>query len=153
MKKIIASLLIGFLAGAAGINLITAREIDRLYLEKKEMQVEIYDLSLQLEKLQEQLASNQPSVETVEVAIINREQLSPFTIVGIKREVQKLTQDLVGQDLEAVNPHLLSRLLNGRIIEVEGKKFTLSIELIIIGEKTVVETKVIPKQEIKEEEA
>lgn len=135
--------MVGALAGGIAVNLVNANHLDRLYLEKEKIRVELFETTDRLHKLEKQWAGHKENL--VKAAIIElTTEAGPFDQLSLQQAVTAITADLVGQEVSALHPHLLLSLLEGRLLSVGDKYYRLAVNWIVIAEEVIINLDVVP---------
>lgn len=123
--------------GTSILNLLYGQIIDKLYWEKEELKITLFETTKRLSKLEAQLATRRnPLVREVKIEI-ETEQNS-FSEQALRQAINKIAGNIVGEELSSINPQLIYQMLNGREIKLQdGRIFQTEIRWIIIGEKII----------------
>lgn len=123
--------------GSSILNLLNGQIIDKIYWEKEELKITLFETTKRLSKLEDQLATRQnPLVREVKIEI-ETEQNS-FTELALRQEINKIAGNIVGEELNSINPQLVYQMLNGREIKLQdGRIFRTEIKWIIISEQII----------------
>jgi len=117
------------------------KELEKLYWQKENLKVELYETREQMKKIQEQHKSLLPAVIKEIKLEIDMEENS-FVEPALRRHIYDLVKEVLGQEVLALPYPLLFNLLNERIVEMDNKRFRLKVEAIILGETLVYYLKV-----------
>ncbi|NMA92941.1 MAG: hypothetical protein GX973_07490, partial [Firmicutes bacterium] len=134
MKRRAAFLLLGLIAGGAAFNLVTGPGQEELHREKERLKVELFETADRLRQLEKQLQTH----EAGQVRAVNIELSSPFdTLVelALRQALAEITSELIGEKSEQLKPSLLVKLLDQRVIDVEGKQYLVTVCWVVIGEE------------------
>jgi hypothetical protein len=135
MRQIIALVITGVILGAALMNIYLADKMDELYIDREKLKVELYETKERLKKTEDQWQIHRTLViREIEVEFLQQERDS-FTEIRLREAVARLTQSLIGEDLEKIPHTLVVHLLDQRIVEVEGKQYRLQVKTVVIAEK------------------
>lgn len=141
MRYSISLLILGVLAGTIIMHTIQGKALEKLYWEKENLKVELYETREQLKKIQEQHKSLLPAlIEKIELEITMEED--SFVEPDLKLRIYDLVKEVLGQEIQTLPYPLLFNLLHERIVQVENKQFRLEVEAIIIGKTLVYYLKV-----------
>lgn len=137
MKRYIAILLTGIFIGATVINLLYGNIIDKLYWEKEELKIRLFETTERLDKLEDQLETHQnPVVREVIIEII--QDKNSFTELSLRQAIGEIVTHLVGEELNDLNPYLIHRMIDGRNIKLdEGELYRVEVIWIIISEQII----------------
>ncbi len=141
MKYSMAFFILGILAGMIVMHSFQGKELEKLYWQKENLKVELYETREQMKKIQEQHKSLLPAVIKEIKLEIDMEENS-FVEPALRRHIYDLVKEVLGQEVLALPYPLLFNLLNERIVEMDNKRFRLKVEAIILGETLVYYLKV-----------
>jgi hypothetical protein len=133
LKRYSALFLLGTLLGMLIMHSFQGRELDKLYWEKENLKVELYESKEQLKKMQELHETLLPSVVREIKLEINMEE-NGFVDPALRREIYDLVKGLLGQEVQALPYPLALNVLDNRIVELNKKRYKLDVEAIILGE-------------------
>jgi hypothetical protein len=136
-----AFFILGILAGMIVMHSFQGKELEKLYWQKENLKVELYETREQMKKIQEQHKSLLPAVIKEIKLEIDMEENS-FVEPALRRHIYDLVKEVLGQEVLALPYPLLFNLLNERIVEMDNKRFRLKVEAIILGETLVYYLKV-----------
>lgn len=137
MKKHFAIFLLGILLGTSMINLLHGRSVDKLYWEKEELKITLFETSKRLSKLEEQLATrHNPLVREVKIEIETEED--DFTKQALRQAINQVAGNIIGEELSSINPRLLYQMLNKREIKLQdGRIFQSEILWLVVSDQIV----------------
>jgi len=136
VQRSLAMFLIGILLGLVIMYCLASKRVEQVYWEKESLKVEIYELTQQINIIQEHgNAISPPVVEEIKLDI--RFEDNSFVEPELKRQIYGLVKGLLGQEVLALPYPLVLNLLEGRTLEFDGKTYTLDVEAVLIGEKVV----------------
>lgn len=136
MKHSIAVFILGVLAGMIIMHTFQGKELDKLYWQNENLNVELYEMREQLKKIQQQSEALLPSViKDIKLEIMMEDD--SFVDPALKLQIYDLVKEVLGQKIQELSYPLLFNLLNGRIIEIDNKRFLLEVKAIILGETLV----------------
>ena len=133
MKRRAAFLLLGLIAGGAAFNLVTGPGQEELHREKERLKVELFETADRLRQLEKQLQTH----EAGQVRAVNTSSLPFDTLVelALRQALAEITSELIGEKSEQLKPSLLVKLLDQRVIDVEGKQYLVTVCWVVIGEE------------------
>ena len=135
MRQIIALVITGMILGAVLMNIYLADKMDELYIDREKLRVELYETKERLKITEDQWQSHRTLlVRKIEVEFLQQER-DPFTEIWLREAVARLTQSLIGENLEKIPHTLVVHLLDQRIVEVEGMHYRLQVKTVVIAEK------------------
>ncbi|MGI6318909.1 MAG: hypothetical protein GX263_04360 [Firmicutes bacterium] len=136
MKRYAAFFILGLLVGAMIMHSFQGRELEKLYWEKENLKVELYEKNEQIKKIEEQQERLlPPTVREIKLEISH--DGDTFVEPELKRQVYDLVKGLLGQEVLALPYPLVFNILDNRIVEMDDKRFHLNVEAVILGETLV----------------
>ncbi len=156
MKRLlsrVALLVLGIVLGASAANVITGTTLDALHMENRLLKQRLTTVENDLRQLEEKQQTYQRVITKISTRVdFNAEcDLTDYekNVAGLEVEqnVREWLQPVLGQDLETIDYLLVPRIIDHREIEVEGKKISLKVELVVISENLKVYMEVLPVKE------
>ncbi|HBT47284.1 MAG TPA: hypothetical protein DEA73_05320 [Peptococcaceae bacterium] len=151
-RRYVAIFLLGMLVGAMGANLRLARQLDLLHLTNERLRQELDATLRELSEVKEKVARQHLQVVTaVEPIISFPPDSKPPALEGqaislaLAREVQRLMEPLVGQEVSKINLVLVPGLVDDRVVKANGRSFKLKVTLVLISERVVVHVRAQPQ--------
>ncbi|NLI69381.1 MAG: hypothetical protein GX364_00755 [Firmicutes bacterium] len=137
MKRYFAIFLLGILLGTSMINLLHGRSVDKMYWEKEELKIALFETSKRLSKLEDQLAiRHNPLVREVKIEIETEED--DFTKQALRQAINQIAGDMIGEELSSINPQLLYQMLNKREIKLQdGRIFQTEIMWLVVSDQII----------------
>jgi hypothetical protein len=152
MRQILALVLVGAIAGAAGMNAYLNRRVDEIYLSREKLKVELFETEERLKKIEAQWqGSRAPLIREVEIRF-EQPPADPYLDVKLREAVSRLTQDLVGEEVEQVPHSLILHLIDQRLVDVEGKRYRIIVRTVVVAEKVTYILRYAPQQEASDDE-
>lgn len=135
MKRDISLLIMGMIMGAIAMNLFLGSRLDDLYISREKLKIELYETKEKLKKTEARWQSHRAQVvREVDIEFVN-EPADNYLEVALQEAILEITRDLLGEEVEKVSPMVALRLLDQRIVEVDGKDYRLHVHSLIIAEK------------------
>lgn len=131
-QRIAAALLTGFLIGAAGAGFFAGRKVEKAEREKERLLEELKKEQLQVKKLTESLQEKRTRVVTR--LTIDLEVGDPFHEGFFRGVITELLGELVGMEVSRVDPRLVYKILDGRVLEVKNELYECSVRWVLISE-------------------
>ncbi|HHT47642.1 MAG TPA: hypothetical protein GX004_10230 [Firmicutes bacterium] len=136
MKRYAAFFTLGLLAGMMTMHSFQGRELEKLYWEKENLKVELYEKKEQIKKIESQQETLlPPTVRKIELEITLED--GGFVEPELKLQVYDLIKGLLGEEVLALPYPLIFNILDNRIVEVGDKRYRLNVEAVILGETLV----------------
>jgi len=137
VKRYFAIFLLGILLGTSMINLLHGRSVDKMYWEKEELKIALFETSKRLSKLEDQLAiRHNPLVREVKIEIETEED--DFTKQALRQAINQIAGDMIGEELSSINPQLLYQMLNKREIKLQdGRIFQTEIMWLVVSDQII----------------
>ncbi|MDO9536680.1 MAG: hypothetical protein Q7J85_15445 [Bacillota bacterium] len=136
MKRYSALFFLGILLGMLIMHSFQGRELEKLYWEKENLKVELYENREQMKKMQELHKTLLPSVVREIKLEINIDD-NNFVEPALRHEIYDLVKGILGQEVQALPYPLALNILDNRIVELDKKRYNLDVEAIILGETMV----------------
>ncbi|HHX87426.1 MAG TPA: hypothetical protein GX693_04500, partial [Firmicutes bacterium] len=105
-----------------------------LYQEKEKLKVELFETTGRLYQLEKQLRTR----ETGQVQTVTVELGTPagtMDQLALRQALAEITSELIGEKIELLKPELLVKLIDQRVLTVEGKQYLISVRWIVLGEE------------------
>lgn len=142
IKAILAGFILGFLTGAAILNLLIGNNLDKAELKINKLQSELEDSSAQVIDLEKELANvekkltakQKPVVSTMDIHVLLEDE---FEKLELEAEVKKLLQDIRGKDVEALDPLLITGIVNGRTLSTAARNYRMTVKGTLVSEKLI----------------
>lgn len=124
LKRLVAVLILGAILGAAGLNLVLGRIMDNLVYRKNQLAQELEVERQRIKKLEEAWESGHRGIVR-ELKIYLDFPEDKHTQQLLVRETGKVLGGLLGRELAEDDAFLVRDVLNRRIVNLEGKNYTL----------------------------
>lgn len=136
-RRLLAAFLLGVTVGAAATVPYYGRRIEALLLTTGSLLQQLHEHQARLERLEQ--AGDAP-VEQV-IQRVRLEFLYPDDVVrlALAERLAPLADELVGRELERVDPYLIYALFDGRAVDLEDARYRVMVRSVIAaGEVTVI---------------
>ncbi len=143
MRQTLSALFLGVVAGAILVSLFSASRLEQLYWEKEKLRVDLFEATERLHKVESLLATHKEG-EILSATIKLESEENAFTELELRQQIGEITSDIVGTQIDTLNPDLLISLLQGRRLTVEGKYYLIDVAWVIIAQNTVFNLIVLP---------
>lgn len=140
MKHKISLLITGVILGFLIMQFLVGKELNRLHYEKEKLRVDLYEATEKIYSLEEQKKHfNSLVIQDIKVILDskNNPPLNSFTQLEIKKEVRETTKEIIGQEIKKINPQIIFKLIDERIISIENQNFFLKIISLIVAEEVI----------------
>lgn len=129
-RSYFAWLVLGLVLGMVTATLLLGREVDRLELERRRLEVELAHRMDQIARLEESLevAQRRAAVREVEVRLL--EFPDPRREVELEAAVHELYRHAIGNDLSELDPSILRAVAHNRTVTVQEATYTVQVEFI-----------------------
>lgn len=147
----IASFIIGMLIGAAILNVICGKHLDKAELEMQKLHTKLADQTEQITALEKALEKRQKvAVTEIEVHVNFKDdsESDEFNQLEIEKIVKKLLKDIRGKQVSSLDPLIIANIIDGRIVEVSKRKFVLSVNGLLVSEKLIMHVEITEKPQI-----
>ncbi|AOY75493.1 hypothetical protein [Clostridium formicaceticum] len=143
MKKrynVLAIFIIGFILGLAVMNLAQMHTLDRLYRIQNQLNNQLLDREIKLERLNESLNKEKASI--IKDLVIEVEFDGNSLVKDeIEKTIHFYMADLVGRELWSIDGEMIYKILEDRILDIEGRNIKLRVKYIILSEKISIAVK------------
>lgn len=143
-------LFMGVLVGASLANIVIGKQIDYLHMSNESLRRQLSISERELQSLKESLVQKKKQVVTgIEVEIcFAGEKLTGYeesvAALTVEERVEEWLEVIKGQDLDDINYMLIPQIIDGREIDVDGRKLGLKVKLVVIAKSVVVYLEVKP---------
>ncbi len=127
--------LLGALVGAALALALVGRQVDELRLEREELLVRLEDQRDQLQRLEESVKARRWLPIRELVIDLNLEDR--VKRLRAEEAVRNLLRDLVGKNVADVDPIMVWRILDDRVVTTPAGQFRLRLRLMVIWERSM----------------
>ncbi|WP_418792138.1 hypothetical protein [Phosphitispora sp. TUW77] len=136
IKVLATGLLLGILIGAAGLNAVMGKHLDRAEFEILKLRTELEDKSEQLESTEKELKVKKQASVVNEITI-HVNYADEYKKLKIESEVKKLLSDVKGQEVRSLDPLLVTNIVDGRTISADNRKYNLTVRGTLVSEKII----------------
>jgi hypothetical protein len=141
LKQLLAIFLLGILLGLLIGTMRLANRVNTLLLENESLHYRYKTTTLQLERLEETLAERQAVIiKAIQVEVVLKDQYVKPRLEAI---IQQLLQELIGQEISSIDPFLVSKIIDGRIVLVKEQQFELECKLAWIAPQSFIQVRVV----------
>lgn len=116
---------LGVLVGAAGAIVQMGRQVDQLVRQRDRLEQQAGELQERLGRLEASLA--QQRRRPVRATAVRVSGLDPAEELEVRRQVQALLQEVVGREVDQVDPALVARMLDGRLLALGSRTVVLTV--------------------------
>lgn len=141
----ISCFILGLLFGAVFTIISIGNTVDTLYYENKELQLQLDSTLGELEEVKSTLSKSK-SIAITKITPEIKLDTKNYTTqelerieLALSKEIINHYKSLIGTPLHKLEPELLPEIINGRIVEVEQKRFKLFVKTIVISENLYLE--------------
>lgn len=128
--RLIVAFLIGMLVGASLVTWWVGARIDYLMLQNEKLQATLDTKETQMQKLEDNLASQQRFVVNdiqVIVSFPEDEEEDSFVQISLERRIVEMLDDLWGKEVKTLDPVLIANIIDNRTVEIDRKRYRLTI--------------------------
>lgn len=141
--RLLGPVLLGVLLGASAMAVQTSRQIEQLMFAVRVLNEELAAARLEIDELRSSLSSERREVVTgIKVDIQFNDDLTAIeereAHLAIEKKVKEWLEPLYGEEVSKLNPRMVPRIVDGRIVEVENKMFQLTTRIVFAGEEFMV---------------
>lgn len=134
MKKyltILCIFLLGIVIGGSTVNLINGRIIENLSFENESYKMKNDLLNEKINKLNDAIKAKSFRVITDITPYINNDDKK--IKIEIEKYIKSKLKDIYGKNVDKIEPILIYKIFDGRILTIENKKIILKVRYIIIN--------------------
>ncbi len=147
IKTLASGLFLGILIGAAGLNIVVGSHLDRAELEILKLRTELKDKSEQLESAEKELEVKKQAAVVDEINI-HVNYSDEYEKIEIQSAVKKLLENIKGQEVQSLDPLLVTNIVDGRTVVTENQKYSLKVRGTLVSEKIIM---YVDAEEVKEQ--
>ena len=136
----LACFAMGILLGAVGTTVQLGRQVDALVRQRDRFEQQASELQARLQRLEESL--NRQRRRPVRASAVRIAGLDPDEELELRRHVQELLQEFVGREVDQVDPALVARILDGRLITLGGRTVAISLTSVWVTDTLTVSVEV-----------
>lgn len=134
--QLTAVFVLGMLAGSVVYNSLFHAAYNRIWEEKKDLQIELAKAKIDLQAMKK-YSKRQTAIK--EIKITMEEQDPPLDSVAVKEVAQKLQSELNvlrGRDMYEIDSDakMARTLLNQKVYEVRSKSYSIQIKTMLVSE-------------------
>jgi hypothetical protein len=139
------------LVGGAVVNVLLGRQVDRITLLNNSLKDALASREDEVKQLQQSLATHRIEKITgveVYVSIAGGKDIPELdqtkgrlTMEGMVRE---WLQPLLGQEIDRLDHQLVSQVVDGRQVNVDGRGYVLRVKLVVVAAKTKIYVSAYP---------
>ncbi len=126
---VIVIFILGLILGGTLLNLYLSPKIDRLMLEKNDLQLKSEEQQEQIEKLKENL-SRQLYINKITIEL--RTDLNKHTQQDISNKIREMLSGLMSLEVKNIEPLLLRDAINDRYVPVGDKNYHIQLDFFVI---------------------
>ncbi|WP_227766834.1 hypothetical protein [Zhaonella formicivorans] len=145
---LISYFLLGALCGAIWCTVKIGNKVDELYYANRELELKLENANAELAEVKSSLTKSRDVIVT---KIKPEVKLPPerFTTheankleLAINQEIINHYKPLVGLPVKSLEPALLPKIIDGRILEIEQKRYKILVKTMVISETLYVEAEI-----------
>lgn len=147
----LASFIIGLMAGAAALNLVSGLHLDRAELEIQQLSAQLAEKSEQIKALEEAVAQHEASeklgITEIEVHVSFKDPKlnDELNSLEIGKTIKNLLKTLRGREVSTVDPILLFNIVDGRLIQVSDTEFIVTVKSVLVSKKLILHVEAAEK--------
>jgi len=149
----LAILFLGVVLGASSTSVAIGKQVDSLIIENRSLIEKLSVTEKEIKEIRENNDAKHKRIITkisTQVTFSEKCSLTEYeqsTIeLFVEKKVREWLEIINGQEVETVNYSLVPRIIDNREIEVEGDKYLLKVELVVVTENLMVYLEIIPVQ-------
>lgn len=143
LSLILSTFSLGFLLGATTLNVISGIHLDRAELEIHKLHTHLADQAEQIKALEDTLAQRKTAtVSKIDIQIIPSNADNEYDKLEIEKTIKQLLRDVRGQEVAALDPVLITKIIDNRIIEISDHRYLVEVKQTLISEKLIMYVKI-----------
>ena len=132
----VACLLLGGALGAVAAILRIGFELHRVMAERDALAAQTAELQVRLQRLEESLQRRRRRpVSGIEVRL---QGLDPADELRLREQLRPLLDEFVGREVDQVDPALVNRVLDGRLLDLGGRTVQLRLRQLWVTDRLTV---------------
>ncbi|MGI6684565.1 MAG: hypothetical protein ACOX47_03550 [Bacillota bacterium] len=150
----VSCFILGLLLGAALSVVSIGNNVDTLYYENRELELQLESVSKELEEVKSTLSKSKGVVITkispeiiLDESKYTTQEADKIKLV-LSKEIVRHYQDLIGTSLKSLEPTLLPGIVNGRIMKVEQRQFKVFVKTMVLSETVYIEIEIEENKQI-----
>lgn len=132
-KKNAAFFVLGFFLGAVSMFVFSGQQLEDLYQERERLKVDLFETRDRLTRLEDLWESRHEEIVR-EIKIDLEMEKDTYGELSIKKAIQEIVSDLVGEKVHSLNPTLVIRMLDERKIKADEREYHLDLQAVVISE-------------------
>lgn len=132
-----ACFIFGLIIGTAAAIFYSGTLIDEMAINLDMLQSELSERDSRIERLEESLADRRRRV--VKDLRLELSVKDPHLSLKIGDTARNLLHDLIGQEVDSLDPRLIRSIIHNRIISINGQAYTLKLQFLVIAETVTAE--------------
>ncbi|AYO29882.1 hypothetical protein D2962_04020 [Biomaibacter acetigenes] len=133
-KVVSASVMLGFVAGASLMALLYSVRMDKIFLERTRLSIELEKQSEELDRLKKNLSQKRWSVINDITLHLSSTEKDEHALLKTKQLCMDILKDLIGKNLDKTDPMLVYHMLNSRSFNVNDTTYVVKVDFIIMAE-------------------
>ncbi len=129
---ILAFFVLGILIGMTGSILYSGWMIDQAVIELETLYSELGERDNRISRLEDSLQERRYRI--VKGVNIELDVKDRHLNLRMANEIRSLVDDLIGRELESLDPKLIFSILDGRVIYVVDQPYTLSLRYLVVND-------------------
>lgn len=144
LRRTLAALLLGALAGATASAYLVSHRLQALLIGAETLRRELETCLARVGRLEQSLAGQRaPRVRSVHLRLVGVD--APAQRLAVERQLQPLAQDLVGRRLDRLDPEVVAQLFAGREVEAGGQRYQVAVSQLLLAEQAVIVLVLTPR--------
>lgn len=135
-RRLVAAFLLGAAVGSAATVPQYGHRVESLLLVNGRLVQQLHEYRSRLERLQ--AAGGRPDARVVQEVTLDILWHDEAARLALAERLAPLAEELVGRDLERIDPYLLYALFDGREVAMEGRRYSLSVRAVVVAEQVTV---------------
>ena len=132
-----ACFFLGLIIGVTASIFYSGAMIDQKAIELEMLYSELSERNSRIEKLESSLADQRSRI--VQDLKIGLNIKDPYLVLKISDAARQLLNELIGQELNKLDPNLIRTIIDGRVIYINDQPYTLYLKYLVLAETTALE--------------
>jgi hypothetical protein len=131
--RLLCAFLIGGACAFSLLPLVAGPTVQRLRLERDEARGRAETLEAEVSKLKVALQRKQSAPTVRHVSLVVDGPDHRVVVEAERRLTKELTEQYAGRPIEDISPFLLTRRVQGELLTIDGVRYQLKVELVVLG--------------------
>ncbi|HEX6990081.1 MAG TPA: hypothetical protein VF282_11500 [Bacillota bacterium] len=135
-RRLVAAFVLGAAVGAAVTVPYYGRRVEALILTTGTLLQQLHEHRARLERLQD--ARDEPARRVIQRVRLDFLYPDEAVRLALTEHLAPLAEELVGRDLERVDPYLIYALFDGRTVDLEEARYQVTVRSVVAAQEVTV---------------